>query len=205
MRGAHGLAKPRRSGNSLGGMKVAPKALAASWLVSLASLGCNPSPSPPDQAKITVAQTVQPSVAWPPPSSVDARALEATGAAERVARSPVPILAPASVRLESPVLVVEGEFYSLTGRLGGAKITIQGTRAAKKYDHIPPAEGDRDLGRARGFVSVNEGIRTASWVEGGVAYSLDVECEGERDERCASDGFVTSLVARLAYVGGRGR
>ncbi len=57
----------------------------------------------------------------------------------------------------------------------------------------------------RGFVSINEGIRTASWIENGAAYSVDVECSDVRDARCQSEEFLLSIVAQLTYVGGSGR
>jgi hypothetical protein len=185
-------------------MKIVAWALAVSALATC--VACNAPPASGDpQTKVAVSTTVRPAIAWPPASQIDRRALDELGGPDRVAGSPVPVLVPSSVRLESATLVVEGEFYSLTGRANGAKITIQGTRAAKTYEHIPPAAGNRDLTRARGFVSMNEGIRTASWIENGAAYAVDVECADLEDSRCAAEGFITALVARLAYVGGAGR
>ena len=58
---------------------------------------------------------------------------------------------------------------------------------------------------ARGFVTVNEGIRTASWMENGAAYSVDVECNDFRDARCQGEDFLLSIVAQLAFVGGSGQ
>jgi hypothetical protein len=155
-------------------------------------------------------------VAWPAASSIDDRALVALGGdgtkTEReiralVARSPVPVLAPKELRLATPTLVVEGEYFALTGRVDGATISLQGTRAAHRYEGIEPAAGNRDLraGDIRGFVSVNEGIRTASWIENGAAYSVDVECNDFRDERCKSDDFLLTVVSQLAFIGGSGR
>ena len=89
----------------------------------------------------------------------------------------------------------------------GATISLQGTRAAHRYEGIEPADRQsRASRRHKGFVSVNEGIRTASWMENGAAYSVDVECSDLRnDARCQSDDFVLAVVAQLTYVGGSGR
>jgi hypothetical protein len=160
---------------------------------------------------------VRPAVAWPAASSIDDGVLASLSRngtkTDReiralVARSPVPVLAPKDLRLASPTLVVEGEYFALTGRADGATISLQGTRAAHRYEGVDPASGNRELrsnGQIRGFVSVNENIRTASWIENGAAYSVDVECSDVRDSRCQSDELLLSIVAQLTYVGGSGR
>ncbi|MDB5221043.1 MAG: hypothetical protein JWO86_8970 [Myxococcaceae bacterium] len=162
--------------------------------------------------------TVRPAVAWPALSTVDDGALlslsKSGGRSDReiralIARSPVPVLAPRELQLGSPTLVVEGEYFALTGRIDGATISLQGTRAAHRYEGIDPATGNRELARlngtARGFVTTNEGIRTASWIENGAAYSVDVECSEAADARCHGDEFLLSVIAQLSYVGGSGR
>lgn len=201
-------------------MRSAGLALA---LVALAVTGaaaaCNGSTSPPrDDSPPSVSTTVRPAVAWPAATNVDDRALEsiiagayaARGTDAReiralVARSPVPVLAPHDLKLTSPTLVVEGEYFALTGRLDGVTISLQGTRAAHRYEGVEPAPGNRELRSTRGFVSVNEGIRTASWIENGAAYTADIECADLHDARCESEAFLLSVVAQLAFVGGSGR
>jgi hypothetical protein len=165
----------------------------------------------------TASITVRPTVAWPAASTIDDGALlslSKNGAKTDgeiralVSRSPVPVLAPKDLRLTTPTLVVEGEYFALTGRVDGATISLQGTRAAHRYEGVDPAAGNRDLMRGsavRGFISVNEGIRTASWIENGAAYSVDIECSNVQDARCQSEEFLLSLVANLTYVGGSGR
>lgn len=166
----------------------------------------------------TSSVTVRPAVAWPALTSIDDGALlslsKSGGPSDReiralIARSPVPVLAPRELQLASPTLVVEGEYFALTGRVDGATISLQGTRAAHRYEGIDPATGNRDLrrvsGTARGFVTTNEGIRTASWIENGAAYSVDVECSETADARCHGDEFLLSVIAQLSYVGGSGR
>ena len=164
---------------------------------------------------------VRPTVAWPAASSIDegalfslARSAAKTDGEVRalVSRSPVPVLVPKDLRLGSTTLVVEGEYFALTGRVdeatSRATVSIQGTRAAHRYEGVEPASGTRDLARGatvRGFVTINEGIRNASWIENGTAYSVDVECSEHTDLRCKSDDFLLSIVAQLTFVGGSGR
>lgn len=196
--------------------QLTPAILIAAALATSACNG-NTSASRTDDHAPTVATTsvsVRPTVAWPAASSVDDGVIASLSRegerSERdvralVARSPVPVLAPKQLRLTTPSLVVEGEYFALTGRADGATVSLQGTRAAHRYEGIEPAKGSHDLRGTRGFVSVNEGIRTASWIENGAAYSVDVECADSRDERCKSDDFLLSVVAQLTFIGGSGR
>lgn len=187
-------------------------------------VGCNQSTSRTDDRAVTVAPSVgtvsvavRPVVTWPATDSADERTLLSladTAKSERevrasIARSPVPVLAPKDLRLASPTLVVEGEYFALTGRYEGATISLQGTRAAHRYEGVDPANGNKEIIRGsaplRAFVSTNEGIRTASWIENGVAYSVDVECSDPREARCQSDDFLLAIVAQLTFIGGSGR
>lgn len=148
---------------------------------------------------------VKSGITWP--AAVDTRATSLLGDenVQRVARSPVPVLVP-DTRVDQPVLVVESEYYAFSGKLpGGASLAIQGNRKAYRYHDIPETKGSTTLRGASGFVSMNEGIRTASWNENGAAYSVDVECADREDERCKNESFVVDLVHRLVYVGGSGR
>jgi hypothetical protein len=163
--------------------------------------------TPQQAADRSEPKIVKPQITWNA-GAVDPRAAAALGdedARQRATRSPVPVLAPTNVTLEKPTLIVEGEYYALTGRVHGATIAIQGTRAQHRYEGIEPAQGNRMLRGQRGFVSVNEGIRTSSWMENGASYTVDVECAEHTDVRCKSDTFVVSIVEHLANAGGSGR
>jgi hypothetical protein len=175
--------------------------------LALSMMACEP--GTPDHPVTASADThvITPKVTWPADTKVDARAFAALGepkrATELLGRSPVPVLAPTSVAFERPTFVVGAEYYALTGRVSGATVAIQGTRAAHRYEDIAPVAGNRVLRGARGFVSVNEGIRTTSWIENGVAYSVDVECAAPNDSRCTTDTFAVDIVEHLALAGGR--
>lgn len=150
---------------------------------------------------------VKPNVSWPATSTIDERALASLGdARSQLSRSPVPVLAPSPEGfrdgLERPTVIVEGEYYVITARSHGATISIQGTRAAHRYEGVDAHPGNTTLRKGTGFVTVNEGIRSASFIENGVAYSVDVECASNADARCTSDAFVTEITNQLVYVGG---
>jgi hypothetical protein len=168
-------------------------------------LACsNGTPSEPAPVTVSTSAVVKPQVSWPSAGTIDERALASLGdARSQLSRSPVPVLAPSSdLVLERPTVIVEGEYYVITARNHGATISIQGTRAAHRYDGVAPHPGNKSLRKGSGFVTINEGIRSASFVENGVAYSVDVECASNADVRCTGDAFVTELTNQLVYVGG---
>jgi hypothetical protein len=108
---------------------------------------CNGAPSEPAPPTISTAIVVKPQVAWPAASTIDERALASLGdARSQLSRSPVPVLAPASeLTLERPTVIVEGEYYVITARNHGATISIQGTRAAHRYEGVDPHPGNKSL------------------------------------------------------------
>lgn len=171
------------------------------------ALGCNGATASSDAPPPASTGAVKSAITWPSAASIDAHALEALGEGrEKLARSPVPVLAPAAgLGLERPTVVVEGEYYAITARIAGATVNVQGTRSVHRHEGVSPHPGNRSLRNGSGFVTVNEGIRSASFVENGAAYTVDVECASNTDARCASDAFVVELVEQLAYVGGAAR
>ena len=174
----------------------------------LAAAACN---SPPAKAEdpapvVVTTKTVTPKIVWPT-THADERALAALGDDKvNVGRSPVPVLAPKETKLENAKVMVDAEYYAINGKVDGATITIQGTRLAHRYKEIGSIPGDRPMRSGHGFVTVNEGIRSASFLENGAAYSVDVECaDPSHDARCTGDAFVLALVESLVYVGGAER
>lgn len=170
----------------------------------VALMACRES-TPVDRAGVHTSTdgTVKPAIQTPKVAPDDAVLASLGVTRERVASSPVPVLAARG--LESPVVMVEAEYYAISAHVGTASIAIQGTRTAHSYEGVKPTEGNRALRGGRGFVTVNEGIRTASFMENGAAYSVDVECASPSDTKCASDAFVVNLVESLVYVGGGAR
>lgn len=171
--------------------------------VGFALVGCRESSSSGVHASTTTDGIVKPAIQTPKVAP-DEGVLASLGVdRERIARSPVPVLAARG--LESPVVMIESEYYAISAHAGTASIAIQGTRTAHRYEGVAPVEGNRALRGGRGFVTLNEGIRSASFMENGVAYSVDVECATAGDPKCTSDAFVVNLVDSLVYVGGGAR
>jgi hypothetical protein len=143
----------------------------------------------------------------PKPAPLDVRALDLLGDdnARRVARSPVPVLVP-SERVDALTFVVESEYYAFSGDLpNGVHVAIQGTRKAHRHEGVKPTAGNKSVRGLPGFVTMNEGIRTASWIENGASYSIDLECKKLDHDACAKEEYVLALASKLAYVGGPGR
>lgn len=143
--------------------------------------------------------------AWPPSSAIDHAALSALSseAQSNVSRATVPVLVPSDPALLAVGVVMREEFfYAFNARTGGVTVTLHGRRLAQQHDEIQPIAGDRSMRGTQGLVTVNEGIESASWMELGVSYALDVECEARDDVRCADDKYLLTVVEGLKYVGG---
>jgi hypothetical protein len=122
-----------------------------------------------------------------------------------VDEAPVPVLVPRwEDGLSRAVVLSKSAYYAFSFRDEGVTISLSGNRVAKVYPHIAPHPGTTSLRGRGGFVSQNEGIWAARWLEGGVAYALDVECAAHDDPRCAGESYVRELAENLAYVGGKG-
>lgn len=139
-----------------------------------------------------------------PPVDVNARAALPPRAQEALARASLPVLAPPHKELlASSSLVAKNHWFALSAHGDGFSIALHGSKAAKVIPHIPPAEGDTEVRPgAKGFVTQNEGVWTARWIEGGVAYSLDLECQSPAHARCADEREVLALARALVHVGG---
>jgi hypothetical protein len=178
-------------------MAIVSRTLLATLFAALP--GCTAGPTDPDPPRIE----------WPAAGTQDQAArlsLSADGTRSEaqisalLARSPVPVLVPRDRTLEKPTLSVGREYFALTGRDRGTTIHTQGTRAATRHAEIAPVAGNRDMRGTKGFVTENEGIRTAAWVEHGAAYSVDVECSQHDDARCQSDAYLLDVVSHLVFV-----
>lgn len=170
---------------------------------ALSLVACQSAPKSNGTATTTSKVEIQP-VEWPK-QSIDAQALARLPSASQtaVAKSTVPVLVPADPALLAvAVVMVEEVWTAVSASGGGVTIAIHCTRLAHKYEGQPPIAGDRDVRGTKGFVTQNESIRSASWNEHGVGYSLDVECADPTEARCGDDKYLLSVVEGLRYVGG---
>lgn len=157
-------------------------------------------------------QTVEADVVWPQggadPQAVAALAratkLDPAALASRIARARVPVLAPGHRAMERATLVVQPTFVALTAREPGVTVAIQSSRVAKVIAGLEVPPPTHALRGTKGYVSVNEGIRTATWIENGVTYSVDVECASPTDALCQDDRYLLEVVDGLVFVGGSG-
>ncbi|HEY0135818.1 MAG TPA: hypothetical protein VGB85_17155, partial [Nannocystis sp.] len=138
------------------------------------------------------------------PAAIDQATRERLPAPARAAveRSPVPVLVPADPGWLSSTQVFPGSWgYALAARDGEVTLALHASRIATIVPGVGVATGTHRVRGVDGFLSVNEGIRTASWIEHGVAYSLDLEC---RDPQACSEAALRAAVEGLVYVGGVG-
>lgn len=143
---------------------------------------------------------------WPDAGTIDTAVRERMPAATRAAidRAPVPVLAPADATLAADTQVFsQATGYALATRAGEVTITVQASRVATLLPHVGAADGDTRLRGVLGWVSSNDGIGTAAWIEHGTAYSLDLECFDADGPACAP-AAVRAAVESLVYVGGEG-
>jgi hypothetical protein len=145
-------------------------------------------------------------VVWPTTAvDHDALAQLPAGSALVVARSPVPALVVNRERLLNDARVMaKARWYAVSTRGDGVTVSIHATQTAHRYPHLPVLQGPALVRGQAAFVTQNESIWSAAWIEGGVAYSLEVECDALPDPRCETDTFLLSLAAELTYVGGEG-
>ncbi|MEZ4454661.1 MAG: hypothetical protein R3B09_34740 [Nannocystaceae bacterium] len=170
---------------------------------STASTEAAPAPDarPGQRGRLRGGEPVERVVAWP---EVAPENLGLDAEAERsIAASRVPVLAPRGPWSADLSVTTIGEAgYSLRARHLRSKLVLQGSRIARLHPEVVAAAGDRRIRGVDGFLTVNEGIRGASWIEGGVAYSADLECGDRRARECASDEGFVALLNALTYVGG---
>jgi hypothetical protein len=159
--------------------------------------------SMPQQPPVIGGEVVLREVQWPSASEVDAEVRDRLprDALDRVDAAPLPVLVPPDP-LDN-ILVVTGEhWYSFRGDRDGSTVVVEGSGLARVIPGMRGATGDQLVRGRSGFVSVNEGIRYASWIENGVAYSVEIECADQQAPQCADSVAITQLAERLALVGG---
>lgn len=143
---------------------------------------------------------------WPAATTTDHATREQLTPRARAAvdRSPVPVLVPADPAWLASVAVFTSDAgYALAAHDGELGLTLQASRIATLIAGVGHARGHHRMRGVDGFISANDGIRTAAWIEHGVAYSLDLECH-EPDGPGCSDEALRTAVDGLVHVGGIG-
>jgi len=168
--------------------------------------------SPSSTASNEVEVRVSSNVTWPKVDAIDKYTLRSypNEFSSIVSDTPMPVLLPKGITFSDPMLIAKGEYYAFSGRaiLNGqpdANYTVHATKLAHEYPGAKLAEATVPMRGTKGYITINEGIRVASWSENGVAYSVDIECTREDDIQCSEEAHILNVVNNLAYVGGRGR
>lgn len=150
--------------------------------------------------------------AGPPAPGTEASRVPATAqppaAGQVTARSGLTVLVPeALARQEStgPGFVVGQDHYFLSQPDEQMTMSLTGSVVSRDEASIKVNPG-KPAGMLRGvpvYVTENEGIKTATWIENGTAYALDIECASDRDERCVSADYILNVVKGLVAKASR--
>lgn len=163
-------------------------------------------PPPARRGRLIAGERVQRIPQWPSPAEIDEVAAARLSEAARgpAARSPVPVLIPGEAGLAAEAAIFsEAWGYALSAREGTRTVALQASRSATLLPHVRPVPGKTKLRGTLGWVSSNDGIRTASWIEHETAYSLDLECYSPDGPECSEQALLAA-VEGLVYVGGQG-
>ena len=124
---------------------------------------------------------------------------------EALARASFPVLLfPA--RYRSQVITAEGEPWAAVNATDdGLHLSLHGTsreHPVLRDEEIANLPTPRTMVRGGpAWVTLNEQIRGASWHEGAIAWSLEVECDRPfEDTRCTEEDFVLRLAESLERV-----
>lgn len=145
-------------------------------------------------------------VGWPS-AAIDATTLSALPETARiaVAASKVPVLLVArSSLLDATTVIAKERFTAVSTKGDGIHVSVSATRSAHRRSHLPKVQGEHEVRGQPAFVTQNEAIWSASWIENGIAYVLELECAALPDPRCDDDTHLQTLIDELVYVGGEG-
>lgn len=167
--------------------------------------------APRSRGRLLAGERVERVPVWPGDDALDRAVRERLPPDVRavVDRAPVPVLAPVDpgwhdLAASSPRGPGgPGAGYTFSAREDGRTLVVQGSRLARLIPGIGRHEGRDRLRGVAGFVTDNDGIKSASWIEGNTAYSLDLECDAPESPRCDLTAL-RAEVERLVFVGGAG-
>lgn len=185
--------------------------IVASMLAASAVTACSQDSSHPATSEAAATPPPSPTVidkpvAWPT-TAVDETTLAALPESARAAVSssqvPVLLVARASL-LDDTVVIAKERFTAVSTKGDGIHVSVSATRSAHRRSHLPKVEGKHQVRGQPAWVTQNEAIWSASWIENGIAYVLELECASLPDPRCDDDAHLQTLIDELVYVGGRG-
>lgn len=148
-------------------------------------------------------ERVRRSIVQPDASMRDAVALAryAPDVQLAIASSPVPVLAPSDPGTHA-TMTTGRHWYALTVHGEGFVAMAQGSGEARVHPHIRTADPTHPMRKNGGFLTRNDGIWAASWIEGGAAYSMEIECDRRVVAWCDDEAEILRRVDTLVFVGG---
>jgi hypothetical protein len=194
------------------GAHIRRAALAAALTLTLTSCGGGREAAPqpaqsPQSPEAARAAPQAPGPQWPRAESIDTSARTALpqAVAGRLQESPVPVLVPGDSRLlqRSEAVVVANQ-YTVTSKVDDSTFSIQASPAQAGRTERSSAIKRTPVGGRAVFFTENEGIRVATWIENGVAYSAEIECAKADDPKCRDNTYLQSMIEKLVFVGGKG-
>ncbi len=141
-------------------------------------------------------------VAWPDAADTNeaARTRYSTQVQETLSRSPIPVLAPADPTA-NVTATVGPHWYALTVHAEGYLLHTHGSGEARVHPHVRSVEPSHPMREAGGFLTRNEEIWSASWIERGASYSFEIECDRRKVAWCDDEAEVLARVEALVYIG----
>lgn len=161
----------------------------------------------PQRGAIIGGEPIARAIDWPRVENVDhdIRSAFTNEELATVDGAPVPALVPANSAWLDEVTVTSGEhFFALSAKLRGQTLYIQGSDQARVYPSIRGGTPTEPLRSTLGYVSQNEGIWTADFIENGAAYTVELECADVAMVACQSDVTLRDITDGLVLVGGAG-
>lgn len=158
----------------------------------------------PQRGKLIGGEKARRTIAWPEDTTTNqiARARYGAQVHDTLARPAIPVLAPAEPA--DRVVATSGPtWYALSVHGDGYVLHTTGSSEARVYPHIRVAEPTHPMRVAGGFLTRNEDIWAASWIENGAAYSFEVECDRRVVSWCDDEAAVLQRVEALAYIGSK--
>ncbi|UJR79542.1 hypothetical protein [Sandaracinus amylolyticus] len=183
-------------------MNLVRSALVGCTALALAACATSHSPSGPTEPPPEPAPTPTPTTPERTLSDDPAVATLPAGSREELARSPLPMLVlPAAYAARSTVMAGE-RWCAISYRDEEIAIALEGSN--RGHAQLSPEEL-QGLPAPRASVrgqpareTINEGIRSLAWMEGDVAYSIEIECSRpSSDTRCTESAFLSELASGL--------
>lgn len=159
-------------------------------------------PTTPVRGRVIGGEKAARVIAWPESARIDLAAREryAADVRDTLDGSPVPVLAPGDPG-DRVSATVGPTWYALSVYGDGYLLHTRGSGEARVHPHVKTADPTHPMRVAGGFLTRNEDIWVASWIEHGAAYSFEVECDRRVVAWCDDEAEILGRVESLSYLG----